>query len=133
MASRQVITALKALLAAEFAEAPVYFPNEDHPPSGPFVAVQFPVSTAQQGSFGAPGANVFREEGAIRFVIAVRAGSGTDRLGSLALSLRILMRNARFDGVRCYVPSTPVFDDKADAGGRYRAAFAVPYDFDEFA
>lgn len=133
MAGPQVITALKALLTAEFAEAPLYFPNEDLPPKGEFVAVQFPVATAEQVSFGAPGANVFREEGAIRFIIAVRAGSGTERLGSIALSLRILMRNARFGGVRSYVPSTPVFDDRADDGGRYRAAFAVPYDFDEFA
>lgn len=133
MASPQVLAAVKAFMAAEFDEAPVYFPNEAAPKNGPFVAVQFPVATAEQASFGAPGDNVFREEGAIRLVIVVRAGSGTEKIGSIALALKILFLNARFDGVRCYVPSSPVYDDRNDDAGNFKAAFAVPYDFDSFA
>lgn len=133
MASPQVLAAVKAFMAAEFTETPVYFPNEAPPKASPFVAVQFPVATEEQASFGAPGSNVFREEGAIRFVVVVRAGSGTEKLGSIALALRILFRNARFDGVRCYAPSSPFFDDRGDDAGAFRASFAVPYDFDLFA
>ncbi|MBA4219936.1 MAG: hypothetical protein C0458_04315 [Methylobacterium sp.] len=135
MASAETMAAVKSRLAAGFTSAPVYFPNGALPATGlaEYVAVQYPLASERQASFGAPGSNVFREEGVIRFVFHVRAGLGTDRIGILAGELRTLFRNARFDGVRTYAPTSPVFDDRADAGSTYRASIAVPYDFDSFA
>lgn len=135
MASLEVMVAVKARLAAGFPSAPVYFPNGALPANGvtEYVAVQYPLAGERQASIGAPGSNVFREEGVIRFVIHVRTGLGVDRIGILAGQLRTLFRNARFDGVRTYAPTSPVLDDRADAGSTYRASIAVPYDFDSFA
>lgn len=133
MASIAVINAVKARLTASFTGAEVFYPNGAIPSALPHVAVQFPVANEEQASFGAPGANVFREEGAIRFVITVEWGEGHERAGSLASSLRNLFRNARFDGVRCYAPTTPVFNERSEEGGQYAVSLAVPYDFDIFA
>lgn len=132
MASPDVIAAVRQRLDG-FTAAPLYFPNEALPDGQTFVAVQFPVATEEQASIGAPGSNVFREEGVIRFTIAVRAGSGTEGLGNIATALRNLFRNARFGGVRSYVPTTPVLDDRSDAAGSFKGSFVVPYDFDTFA
>ncbi|MFC5421953.1 phage tail terminator-like protein [Bosea eneae] len=134
MASLAVITAVKARLAGF--PTPLRWPNESArtPANGStFVTVQFPVATEEQISFGAPGANVFREEGAIRFVISARRGVGPERAAEIAEDLRALFRNARFDGVRCYAPSSPVFDDRGDDAGYFLAAIVVPYDHDTFA
>lgn len=134
MASLAVITAVKARLVG-FA-TPLHWPNGSaRPPAdgSAFVAVQFPVALEEQITFGAPGANVFREEGAIRFVISARRGTGPESLGVIAEALRTLFRNARFDGVRCYAPSSPVFDDRGDDAGFFKAAIVVPYDHDIFA
>ena len=133
MASPAVINAVEARLEAGFTAASVYLPNHKLPSAGPYVAVQFPLASELQATIGAPGGNVFREEGVIRFMIVVRSGSGLDTLGTIATQLRDLFRNARFDGVRCYAPTTPVFDDRSDEGGSFRGSLAVPYEFDLYA
>jgi hypothetical protein len=134
MASLAVIAAVRGRLA-NFA-TPLRWPNESaQAPAdlSAFVAVQFPVATEEQITFGTPGSNLFREEGAIRFVISAQRGTGPEGPAAIAEDLRTLFRNARFDGVRCYAPSSPVFDDRGDDGGYFLAAVVVRYDHDTFA
>ncbi|KRE02595.1 hypothetical protein ASE61_15065 [Bosea sp. Root670] len=115
---------------------PIEWPNESFTPpadGSAFIAVQFPIASEEQASFGAPESNVFREEGAVRFVICSPRGEGVDPAAALADQLRDLFRNARFGGVRTYAPTSPVFDGRGDDGNYHRASFAVPYEHDIFA
>lgn len=133
MASLAVITAVKARLAASSITTPVKHPNADFqtPADGTaFVSVQYPVAAEGQTTFGAPGNNVFREEGVIRFVINIATGADLEVAATIADELRTLFRSARFDGVRCYAPTSLVFNDSNDDGNYSRASIAVPYDFD---
>ncbi len=136
MASLAVINAVKARITASYSDSIVFHPNESFvPPSdgAAFITVQYPIASEEQTSFGAPGNNVFREEGVVRFVIAVPAGTGIEGAAGIAATLRTLFRSARFDGVRCYAPTSLVFNDQADEGNYCRGSIAVPYDFDIFA
>lgn len=133
MASLAVITAVKARLAASSITTPVKHPNADFstPADGSaFIAVQYPVAAEAQATFGAPGNNVFREEGVIRFVINIPTGADLEVAATIAEALRTLFRSARFAGVRCYAPTSLVFNDSNDEGAYSRASIAVPYDFD---
>lgn len=133
MASLAVITAVKARLAASGIETPVKHPNESFQPpadGSAYIAVQYPVAAEAQRTFGAPGNNVFREEGAIRFVVHIPVGTELEVAATIAEPLRTLFRGARFDGVRCYAPTSLVFNDQADEGNYSRGSIAVPYDFD---
>ncbi|WP_342152320.1 phage tail terminator-like protein [Methylorubrum sp. SB2] len=95
-----------------------------------YLEVHYPVSTSEQISMGAPGANVWRDEGAFRVLLNVESGSGV--VGALALvdEIAALFRGKNFDGVRCFAPSQPVIDDRNDAGGWFTLSFAVPYEHD---
>ena len=133
MASLAVITAVKARLAASAFATPVKHPNADFqtPADGSsFVAVQYPLASEAQRTFGAPGNNVFREEGVIRFVINIPRGADLEVAATIADELRALFRSARFAGVRCYAPTSLVFNDGNDDGNYSRGSIAVPYDFD---
>jgi hypothetical protein len=133
MASLAVITAVKARLAASDITTPVRHPNADFQPpadGSAFVAIQYPLASEAQTTFGAPGNNVFREEGVIRFVVNIPRGADIEVAASIAEQLRALFRSARFDGVRCYAPTSLVFNDGNDEGNYSRASIAVPYDFD---
>ena len=133
MPSKAVSDAVDAYLAANFSTRPVYAVNEqmDPPPDGgSYVQVQYPIALELQQSIGAPGANWFREEGAIRFVIVAPAGSGSGSAMTLADELRGLFRNKRFDGVRTYEAQPVTIDDQSDQPGSFVASFAVAYEYD---
>lgn len=133
MASKQVVDAVAARLAASFSSCPVIEQNStaDGPADGgPFVLVQYPVAQSEQRSIGAPGANVWREMGAIRFVIHTPRGSGLAPALTIAGELAALFRGARFDGVRTYAPTSPTTDDENDQASMFLASLSVPYDFD---
>lgn len=136
MACKEVVDAVAARLAALFSACPVVEQNStaDAPADGgAFVVVQYPVARAEQRSIGAPGSNVFREMGAIRFVIHTPRGSGLGPALTIAGTLTTLFRNASFDGVRCYAPTSPVTDDENDQASMFLASISVPYDFDTLA
>lgn len=135
MASLAVITAVKARLAASSITTPIKHPNADFqtPADGAaFISVQYPVASEAQRSVGSPGNNIFREEGVIRFVINIPTGADLETAATIAEELRTLFRNALFDGVRCYAPTSLVFNDSNDAGNYSRASIAVPYEHDIF-
>lgn len=136
MASKAVCDAVKARLAASFAVCPVYEVNNqlEGPADGAaYVQVQYPIGPREQASIGAPGSNVIREEGAIRFVIFTPIGTGLEPIHTIADALTALFQNARFANVRCDVPTTPVIDDGNDRAGWFVASIAVAYEYDTFA
>lgn len=136
MASKAVVDAVNAYLAANWTALPVIGPN---PPSnarpsgrGSFVAVQYPVANREQITVGAPGQNVLREEGAIRLVVHVNVGEGVDQALTRADELSALFTNKRFSGVETFAASPGAFDDRNEDSGYYRVSLVVPYTYDTF-
>lgn len=134
MALSAVSAAVEARLAAHWDRCPVRGPNAadgDTPlEERPFIEVQYPVSNASQITFGTPGANVFRDEGAIRLVLNVVRGKGVGE-GLLWIDqLAALFRGKTFDGVQTFAPSQPAIDDRNDNGRYFLLSFSVPYQHD---
>lgn len=133
MASLSVMQAVRARLEAGWTRCPIIHPNaQAQTPGGtdPWLVVQYPMAREEQASIGSPGANLFREEGAIRLVLMVPAGSGVEEWTGWLDELRALFRAARFGGVRTYAPSPAVFDDRNRDGGWCALSTAIPYDAD---
>jgi len=133
MASQAVVAAVNTRLEAAWTTLPVIGPNlQGEPPAdgSAFLTVQYPVASEQQKSIGAPAANVWREEGAIRFVLAIERGQGVDQGLQWADALRALFRGKQFSGVTTYAPSPPVIDDSNDDGLYWKLTFVVSYYFD---
>lgn len=103
----------------------------DTPPGNtPFLVIQYPVATAAQLTFGSPGSNHWRDEGAIRFVLNIETGSGANQALAWMEEIAALFRGKNFDGVRTYAPTSPVVDDRNDEAGWFKLSFSVPYDHD---
>lgn len=141
MASAAVMSAVRARLDALWTRTAVRYPNVSDATAGlqapadnaPFLAVQYPVSTETQITVGAPGENVFREEGVIRFVLQIPRGAGVDEYaGWLDADLRPAFRGKQFAGVTTYAVSPAVLDDRNEDGGYWALSCAVPYKFDLF-
>ena len=101
MASKEVVDAVTAR-ASTWTEVPIVGPNEgsETPADGsPFVRIDYPLSDSRQITFGAPGANVWREEGVFRLIIHAERGSGVDAGLLWAGQLATLFRGKEFDGV----------------------------------
>lgn len=133
MPSSSVATAVDSYLSANFSTCPVFTLNDgsEAPADGSnFVQVQYPLGIEDQRSIGAPGANCFREEGAVRFVINTGKTAGSAAVLALADELRALMRNKRFDGVRTFEAPPATLDDESDHPRYFQASFAVAYEFD---
>ncbi len=133
MASAAVMAAVRARLDANWTRCPVAYPNEKQttPAEGsPFLAVQYPVATEERMSIGAPGSNLYREEGAIRFVLEIPRGAGIDEWTVWLDEVRALFRGKRFDNVVTFAASPAVLDDRADAGNYWALSSAIPYQFD---
>lgn len=131
MVATNVQSAVRARLDANWARCEVRFPNPQDallPSDGaPLLVVQFPVGRANQITVGAPGDNVFRDEGGIRFSLYVPKGFGTDPWNSWVEELRALFRSQQFDGVTTYAPSPPVIDERDAESTHVPISFAVPY------
>lgn len=141
MASAAVMAAVRARIEALWSRTPVRFPNEldavagaQAPADGSaFLIVQYPVAVEDQITLGAPGSNVFREEGAIRFVMQVPYGAGLDTYAEWLDELRALFRGKQFDGVTTYAASPAISDDGNDDGNFWALSCAIPYQYDVFA
>lgn len=133
MASAAVMSAVKERLEAFWTHTPIEYPNDTFtaPTDGsPFLAVQYPVATETQASIGAPGANLFREEGVIRFVLMVERGAGVIDWTAWLDDLRRHFRGKTFGDVRTYEASPAVLDDRNDDGKYWALSSAVAYDAD---
>jgi hypothetical protein len=134
MASKAVVDAVEARLAANWTRCPVKGLNLDAetPADGsPFLVVQYPVANSEQASIGAPGANLWRESGAFRLVLSMKSGSGLADGLAWAGELAALFRGKQFGGISTYAPSPPANDDRNAGGGNYcNFSLSVPYEYD---
>lgn len=97
-----------------------------------FVDVEFPVAVSEQITVGAPGANLYRDSGIFRIIIAAKRNTGTDQALAWAKEFADLFRAKEFDGVRTFAPNPPTMDESNDNGAYFLVIVAVPYDFDFF-
>jgi hypothetical protein len=133
MARKAVIDAVEARLAANWTLCPVIGVNTtaQTPADGSaFLTVQYPVANEEQASIGAPGSNIFREEGGIRFVLNVERGAGLSTGLQWADALASLFRGAVFSGVRVTGLSSPAIDDRNDDGLFFQLSLVVLYEHD---
>lgn len=136
MASAAVMAAVDAKIAANWPHCPIRALNaaDGAVPAdrGAFLVVQYPVAAEDQASIGAPGSNLWREEGAFRVALAVPRGKGLGAWPGRLDALRAALRGQVFDGVRTYNADPPVIDDGSDRGAFVLLSFAVAYEFDVF-
>ncbi|MCQ8781719.1 phage tail terminator-like protein [Mangrovibrevibacter kandeliae] len=135
MAHPIVDQAFRAQLESSFSGCQIYPEGMATAPTdgSAFLVLQFPFSTSEQISVGDPGNNVYREEGAARFVLSVPRNRPAIESGrQWAAEIANLFRGNRFDGVLTFAPTSPVTDDENDTGSYYRLAWVCPYQFDLF-
>lgn len=134
MASPAVVAAFEAALAADWSETPIIAENAsdgDAPADGSaFLFVHYPYASRDQISVGAPGTNVFREEGAARLVLNVARGSGLDQGHQWAQQLVELFIGRDLGGVIVRAIDGPATDDRNESGNYYRLAIAIAYEHD---
>ena len=134
MPSAAVHTAVLQRALANWPHTPIrgINPESGQVPSdgSAFLELQFPLGTEQQMSIGAPGQNIWRETGAIRFVLALPAGTGVGLWLFNLDNFRAVFRGQEFDGVRTYDASPPIIRPEADDWAYTLVSFAVAYEFD---
>ncbi|WP_173087368.1 phage tail terminator-like protein [Devosia sp. 1635] len=133
MARLAVVVAVQARLDALWTRCTVFDENSQGstPEDGsPFLQLQFPFADAARISFGVPGANTHREEGAFRLLLNMERGTGGAQGRAWAAELEAMFLNKHFSGVETFVPSSASSDDANENGQYFTYAVAVPYRFD---
>ena len=127
MASKIVLDAVEARLAAEFSAVPVYLPNSTMTPTldlSSYVTVEFPVGLAEPLTLN----GVDHEFGTIRFVVHVALKAGTDDALTYADELGDIFRQTRLPAaeiIQTGSPSSPA--SLGDNGAFYRVSTSVPF------
>lgn len=127
------LSAYLAAHATDWSTVVLRSPNADFDPPddlSPMIVLQFPASSEEPVSFGAPGANVHRERGGARFVLMLPLGEGEAVWRPRVEALRAHFRSASFGGVITYGASPPVLGDASDMGSYWAMAWVVSYRFD---
>lgn len=135
MARQAVCDAVEAHLSANWSRAAIFGENSEGltPADGsPFVVVQYPFVSSSQISIGAPGNNVWRDDGAFRVVIHVARGSGTKIGRQWADEISALFRGKDLGVLQIGAPTAPVTDDRNAVATYYVLSFSVPYSHDYF-
>lgn len=141
MALATVVAAVEAHLAAHWSRCPVrgFASVDGDPPEDgeAFLAVQYPFARTDQITIGAPGFNVFREEGGVWLVLNMpRDVNGRGNALAWADELGALFRGKHFPaagamlGLTTHAPSSPVIDDATDDGSYLVLSIVVPYQAD---
>lgn len=134
MASVAVQAAVDARVTTYWTATPVTARNDraaDTPlDASAFLSVQFPLSDAGQVSVGSPGAQLFRESGAIRFVLTIPRGDGDTYWRTQLEALLAHFRATKFAGVQTFAPTNPTDDDRGGEGNFYLLTAVVPYTAD---
>lgn len=127
MAHLLVVQAVENRIRANFDRCPVFVENEmaETPSdSSRFIVIDFPWCRSNWVS-----AEEFEEEGGFRVLAAVERATGTHEVRGWLDEIAALFRGARFDGVQCYAPQSPVTDDQSDRDTYFRLEITVPYRF----
>lgn len=136
MARKAVVDAFAARLASVWTTTPIREMNATAktPLDGSaFVMLQFWVTDERQMSIGAPGNNVFREEGEALIKIFVPRGSGLGTMLDYADTLAGHFRSKSFGGVLTHEVTGPSYDDDNDNGAYFEGDLNVFYQHDIFA
>lgn len=140
MASFTVLSEIETLIQANWTHCEIR--GFDADPESPvpsdmsaFAELTFPVDPDEtQISFGAPGYNVFREEGGFRFCVMIPHKEPARMWAQRVDALRDALRNWRSsDGhLRIFeVPSAPI-NNRSDRKGYREISIGVPYSIDIF-
>lgn len=133
MARKAVVDAVMARLKANWTTWPTAVLNVIggvDQMRGDYVAVDFPVANERQISTGAPGDNIWREEGVFRILINVRRGGGVGAALAWSETLASLFRGKQFDGVQCWHVNSPPLDSESNISGYWQCVIAVGYSHD---
>ena len=136
MPLKLVVDAVEGHLAAHWdatARCPVLGVNANQKPPAAGTAhlvVQYPVANGSRVTFGAPGQNIYREEGVVRLVLNMPKGGGQALGLEWADELAALFRGKRLATVQCFAPSSPALDDRNEAGNFWSLSIAIPYQAD---
>jgi hypothetical protein len=132
MAHSAVVSAFRARLATGWTRCPVQADVNigGAVPATPFIEVQFPVSSAAQKSVGAPGSNIWREEGGCLLTLHVERQSGADAWLPWIDELADLFRGKSFAGVQTSAPNSAIYSDENEDGQTFKLRLAIPYQFD---
>lgn len=136
MAGKTVVDAVAARLAANWTLSAIIDDDTTGQGTGdgsPYITAEYPVSTENQITVGAPGNNIFRESGAFRIVLSCPTGGGISQPLDWIDQLRALFRGKQFSGVTTWTPSPAAIDNSNYVGGRFLISFSVPYYADLFA
>ena len=132
MAALAVIEAFEGRLADNWTTTPIVgaLTPDDRPQDGSgFLLVQYPVTNSEQASVGAPGANVFRDEGVASILIHRRKHEQAQALADAEV-IGDLFRGKEFGGVVTRAPYASALADDNDRGLFFVLSVAVPYVFD---
>lgn len=130
MASKAVVDAVAMRLTANWTRCPVLGLNEGNtaPTDGSaFLQAQFPVANETPIDLAPVGQRTFREEGILRFVLAMPSGVGLSTASQWADELRALFRAAQFGPVNCLGASGGPLADGNESGNYFRLSVVVEY------
>ena len=133
MASATVKAAVQARLQDWLGRAGCPFHDENDAAPAPktqYLTIEYPVANEDRISIGARPA-LFRETGAIRFVVHILNMSGLDDAMALVETLRDFFREQKFGSVETFEASPPVLDKTNRARAFYLLPFVVTYKFDQ--
>lgn len=134
MAHSNVVAAFRDRLQSEWthaAECSILTDlNVGDLPARPFLQIMFPVANAWQMTVGAPGANIWREEGGCLIVLNVERNAGADEWLPWMDEIAAIFRGKVFDGVRTDAPTSAAYEDDNEEGNSFELRVAVPYEYD---
>jgi len=135
MVMKAVRDAVETMLAEQDDIPPIVstWPTGSVPADGStYLRVTYPVSNSEQQTFGAPGANVWREIGTIRIQVCGESGTDLDTALELADDIAAIFRGKTFGGVTIWAPTSPVINERNHQGAYESVSISVPYWFDYF-
>lgn len=135
MASVAVMAAVRERLEDLWDRCPVVFDARTQPPAdaSPFLVVEYPAGGEEPVSFGAPEDNLYREVGAIRFVLHRPRRSEPEQWVAWVDDLRRMFRGKNLsDHIRTYGASPAALDDRDTNGNYWLLSTSVAYEADVF-